>query len=75
LETPEFRSGNIHTKFVEDEFLLKKTRNEKLERVAAVAAALIAHSRRGRATTLESAKSHPSAWRLLGRRNAVDNRL
>ena len=75
LDTPEFKSGAIHTKFVEDEFLLKKTRNEELEKVAAVASALIAHMRRGRATTLENAGGMPSAWRLLGRRNAVGGRL
>ena len=75
LETPEFRSGNIHTKFVEDEFLLKKTRNKELEKVAAVAVALIAHLRRRRATTLKSASDKPSLWRILGRRNSVGDRL
>jgi acetyl-CoA carboxylase biotin carboxylase subunit len=76
LETPEFRSGKVHTKFVEDEFLLKKTRNEELEKVAAVAASLIAHGRRGRATTLNSAApASPNAWRLLGRRDAIETRL
>jgi acetyl-CoA carboxylase biotin carboxylase subunit len=75
LDTPEFRSGNIHTKFVEDEFLLKKTRNEELEKVAAVAVSLIAHGRRGRATTLNgSAPASPRAWRLLGRRDAMETR-
>lgn len=75
LDTPEFLSGNIHTKFVEDEFLLKKTRNKELEKVAGVAAALIAHTRRRRHTTLESAANAPSSWRLLGRRDAVLGRI
>ena len=65
LDTPEFRSGRIHTKFVEDEFMLKKTRDEELEKVAGVAAALIAHGRRGRAT-LER-KNVVTPWKLLGR--------
>ena len=75
LDTPEFRSAIIHTKFVEDEFLLKKTRNPELEKVAAVASALIAHLRRGRATTFEKAGAAPSAWRLLGRRSGISGRL
>jgi len=76
LETPEFRSGNIHTKFVEDEFLLKKPRSEELEKVASVAVALIAHGKRGRATALNNKGStHSHAWRLGGRREAMDTRL
>ena len=71
LDTLEFRTGKVHTKFVEDEFLLKKIRNPELEKVAAIAAALVAHARRGRATTLDRAAARPSAWRMLGRREGV----
>jgi acetyl-CoA carboxylase biotin carboxylase subunit len=75
LATPEFCSGNIHTKFVEDDFLLKKTRNEDLEKVAAVAAAIIAHRRRGRATALAHAPAPRSPWQLVGRRTTVGTRF
>ena len=74
LDTPEFRSGRVHTKFVEDEFLLKKTRSEELEKVAAVAATLIAHNRRARATTLERKGNGVTPWKLLGRREAMAKR-
>ena len=71
METPEFRSGRVHTKFVEEEFLLKKARNEELEKVAGVAAALIAHSRRGRATVLERKTNGVTPWKLAARSEAV----
>jgi acetyl/propionyl-CoA carboxylase alpha subunit len=71
LDTPEFRTGKVHTKFVEDEFMLKNIRNPELEQVAAIAAALVTHARRGRATTLDRQTSRPSAWRMLGRRSGV----
>jgi len=74
LETPEFRTGKVHTKFVEDEFMLKTMRNPELEKVAAIAATLVAHARRGRATTLDRAPGRASPWRMLGRRETVGAR-
>jgi acetyl-CoA carboxylase biotin carboxylase subunit len=71
LDTPEFRTGKVHTKFVEDEFMLNKIRNPELEKVAAIAATLVTHARRGRATTLDRAASRPSPWRVIGRREIV----
>lgn len=71
LDSPEFRTGNVHTKYLEDEFLLKKVRNPELERVAGVAAALIAHARSGRAVTLHNGAHRQSLWRLMGRRQAM----
>ena len=56
LETPEFRAGKVHTKFVEDEFLLKKTpQSQRWKKSRPLPAALIAHGRRGRATTMDQA--------------------
>ena len=74
LDTPEFRTGKVHTKFVEDEFMLKTIRNPELEKVSAIAATLVAHARRGRATTLDRTTSRPSAWRMLGGREIVGAR-
>ena len=71
LETPEFRSGRIHTKFVENEFLLQKTSNKEWEKVAAIAATLIAHARRGRATMIENRGVTVSPWKILGRRDTL----
>jgi len=71
LETPEFRTGAVHTKFVEDQFMLNKIRNPELEKVAAIAATLVAHAKRGRATTLDRGAGRTSAWRMLGRRDAI----
>ena len=73
LNTDEFKSGNIHTKFVEDEFLFKRIRNPELERVAAIAAAQIAHKRRGRATTLAQRGEAITPWRLMGRKEGLRN--
>jgi len=70
LETPEFRSGRVHTKFVEDEFMLKAKRNQELEEVAGVAAALIAHSRRGRAATLPPSRN-VTPWKTVGLRESL----
>jgi acetyl-CoA carboxylase biotin carboxylase subunit len=75
LETPEFCSGNVHTKFLEDEFLLKKSRNPQLERVAAVAATLVAHARRGRAVALHHARNQPPQWRQAARRAILSSRI
>ncbi len=71
LDTPEFRSGKVHTKFVEEDFLLKKVQNAELEKVAAVAAALVAHARRGRAEAPQGATATAPVWRHLARREAL----
>jgi acetyl/propionyl-CoA carboxylase alpha subunit len=73
LDSPEFRAGKVHTKFVEDEFMLKTIHNPELEMVAAIAATLVAHARRGRATTLDRTAARPSAWRMLGRQAIVQS--
>ena len=75
LETSEFCSGNVHTKFLEDEFLLKKIRNPELERVAAVAATLVAHARQGRAVALSQARNQPPQWRQAARRAILSSRI
>lgn len=72
LNTPEFKSGKVHTKFVEDEFLFQKPQNSELEKIAAVAVALIAHERKGRSTSIPGKiPSGIPPWKLLGRREAL----
>jgi acetyl/propionyl-CoA carboxylase alpha subunit len=74
LNSPEFESGRVHTKFLEDEFMLKLARTPEYTRTAAVAAALMAHQRARRATVL-TPESGPTPWRVYGRREALDRRL
>lgn len=74
MHSPEFQSGRIHTKFLEDEFLLKEMRTPEYLRTAAVAAALMAHQRTRRAVVL-TPEAGATPWRLYGRREALDRRL
>jgi acetyl/propionyl-CoA carboxylase alpha subunit len=74
LNTPEFQAGQVHTRFLENEFLLKEVHSPKFMRVAAVAAVLLAHERTRRAAVL-TPESGPSPWRVYGRREALDRRL
>ncbi|MCG6859878.1 MAG: acetyl-CoA carboxylase biotin carboxylase subunit [Chromatiaceae bacterium] len=73
LDSPEFRSGQVHTKFLEDEFHFNREHDPEVMRTAAVAAALLAHRRTRRALALTDVA--PSPWRLYGRREALDRRL
>jgi acetyl/propionyl-CoA carboxylase alpha subunit len=73
IDSPEFRSGRVHTKFLEDDFHFNEAHAPELTRTAAVAAALLAHRRTRRAVALSDVA--PSPWRLYGRREALDRRL
>ncbi len=74
MNSPEFQAGRVHTKFLEDEFLLKEARTPEFELTAAVAATLVAHQRTRRAMVL-TPEAGATPWRLYGRRETLDRRL
>ncbi len=74
MNSPEFQAGRFHTKFLEEEFLLKEARTPEFMRTAAVAATLLAHKRTQQAMVL-TPEAGPTPWRLYGRREALDRRL
>jgi acetyl/propionyl-CoA carboxylase alpha subunit len=70
MNTPEFQQGRVHTKFLEHEFQAKEKRTPELARMAALAAALVAHQRIRRAIVPPGAAAG-SPWRDVGRRVAL----
>ncbi len=52
LSTDAFRSGNIHTRFLEDEYMIKQGSCPERAKVAAIAASLLAHRKTKQATVL-----------------------
>lgn len=70
MDTPEFKSGRIHTKFLEEEFRSTEKRTPELMRMAALAAGILAHEKVRRAI-IPSNNHTVSAWRDAGRRAAL----
>ena len=70
MNTPEFREGRVHTKFLETEFMAAEKRTMELMRMAALAAAMLAHQKTRRA--IVPSKDRPtSAWRQHGRQASL----
>lgn len=74
MDTPEFREGRIHTKFLETEFLAKEKQTAELERVAALAATLLAHQRTRRAM-VQTNDRPSSTWKDRARHAQMARRL
>ncbi|AHF91234.1 acetyl-CoA carboxylase [Opitutaceae bacterium TAV5] len=74
MDTPEFKEGRVHTKFLEQNFLAKEKRTPELMRMAALAAALVAHQRIRHAIVPPGAAT-ASAWRESGRSAALQRTL
>ncbi len=68
-----FQAGQLDTNFLENHFSMDETHAADSVRVAAIAAALVAHRRSKEAILLH--QGGPSPWRLYGRREALDRRL
>ncbi|HMR68203.1 MAG TPA: acetyl-CoA carboxylase biotin carboxylase subunit, partial [Anaerolineae bacterium] len=74
MNNPDFQSGRIHTKYLEEEFMLKEVRTPELMRIAALAASMLAHQRTRQAVIL-TPEAGATPWRLYGRRETLDRRL
>jgi acetyl-CoA carboxylase biotin carboxylase subunit len=74
MNNPDFQSGRIHTKYLEEEFMLKEVRTPELMRIAALAASMLAHQRTRQAVVL-TPEAGATPWRLYGRRETLDRRL
>ncbi len=68
-----FQGGQLDTNFLDNHFDVTATPSPKYEKIAAVAATLVAHQRSKEAILLH--QGGPSPWRLYGRREALDRRL
>jgi acetyl/propionyl-CoA carboxylase alpha subunit len=73
LESEAFRSGEYHTRWVEEhlEELVRAPAREELFRPAVLAAAIHREIRRRRSATAVAGEDG-SAWRLAGRRRALE---
>jgi len=75
MDMPRFIAGRIDTKFIEDGLFVPEEPEEleRHRRVAAVAAALLAHEKRraAMARALLRAKEESASWRMAGRRAAL----
>jgi acetyl/propionyl-CoA carboxylase alpha subunit len=70
MDTPEFKSGKIHTKFLEEEFRSTEKQTPELMRMAALAATILAHEK-VRHAIIPSNNHTASVWRDVGRRAAL----
>ena len=68
-----FQAGQLDTNFLENHFSMDDDPSLKYAKVAAAAAALVAHRHSKEAILLH--QGGPSPWRLYGRREALDRRL
>ncbi|MDX1521913.1 MAG: acetyl-CoA carboxylase biotin carboxylase subunit [Anaerolineae bacterium] len=73
MNSTRFQAGQIDTGFLENTFTFNQTPNPDSLRVAAIAATLVAHQKQQQAILLHQGGA--SAWRLYGRREALDRRL
>lgn len=67
MDTPEFQSGKIHTKFLEEEFRATNKQTPELMCMAALAATILAHEKVRRAI-IPPNNIAASPWREAGRR-------
>ena len=74
MNSPEFREGRVHTKFLEEDFLTQEKHTPELIRMSALAAALVAHERIRRAIIPPGAGA-ASMWRESGRSAALQRLL
>ncbi|MFZ4775699.1 MAG: acetyl-CoA carboxylase biotin carboxylase subunit [Terrimicrobiaceae bacterium] len=74
MNTPEFREGRVHTKFLEQDFQAKEKQTPELVRMSALAAALVAHQRIRRAI-VPTGTGTASTWRDSGRCAALKHTL
>lgn len=74
LNTSAFKTARIHTRFLEDEYLFERPESEDRNRVAAVAASLLAHQRTKRALLLLG-KGESGEWKRFSRRGEQLRRL
>ncbi|HEY85838.1 MAG TPA: acetyl-CoA carboxylase biotin carboxylase subunit [Chloroflexi bacterium] len=68
-----FQAGQLDTNFLDNHFSMDDDPSLKYAKVAAAAAALVAHRHSKEAILLH--QGGPSPWRLYGRREALDRRL
>jgi len=73
MNSTRFQAGQIHTNFLENNFVFNQETNPEHSQMAAVAATRVAHQRSRQAILLN--QGSPSPWRLYGRREALDRRL
>ena len=74
LYTDAFLEGNIHTRFLEDEYLIKQPQSAERAKVAAVAASLLAHQKTKNAFVL-SQRSNEDRWNRFARQSQLAARL
>ncbi|NOX36554.1 MAG: acetyl-CoA carboxylase biotin carboxylase subunit [Calditrichaeota bacterium] len=67
LSHPEFRSGNLHTHFLEEHFSGWKPRAQESERALAIAIAAFMDSRPRKTTVVSEEQRMPTPWESLGR--------
>ena len=73
MNSVRFQGGQIHTNFLEKNFVFNQKPNDELQRIAGVAATFVAHNRSKKAIVLDQVG--PSPWRVYGRREALDRRM
>lgn len=73
MNSARFQAGQVHTNFLEDNFVFNQKPDPELQQIAGVAATFVAHNRSKHAIVLDQAG--PSPWRLYGRREALDRRM
>ena len=73
MASPRFHTAQFDTTFLEESFTFNQVSDPEHQKIAAVAATLLAHQRNKRAILLH--QGGPSPWRLYGRREALDRRI
>lgn len=74
LSTNSFSSGKIHTRFLEDEYMIEQPRSADRAKVAAVAASLVAHDKSKNAYVL-SRGSRGDQWKQFARNAQFASRI
>ena len=71
VDTTQFIGGTYDTAYLTESFSMEHHEGRGLDRVAAIAATLLAHQRRAEVINQLSPAGGPSAWKLYGRREAM----
>ncbi|MDM8518957.1 acetyl-CoA carboxylase biotin carboxylase subunit [Anaerolineales bacterium HSG6] len=73
MASPRFHTAQFDTTYLEKIFKFNQVADPEHQKVAAIAATLLAHQRNKRAILLH--QGGPSPWRLYGRREVLDRRI
>jgi acetyl-CoA carboxylase biotin carboxylase subunit len=71
VDATQFISGNYDTRYLEELFAMENREGRDFDRVAAIAATLLAHKRRGEVINQLAPAGGPNAWKMFGRRQGM----